>query len=87
MKDRQVLEVGLSRFPYVEVKLGNDSCRALVDTGADWSMLDYTHLSEEGQGRRSLVGSDVKGQVVSKEPINVKGLVWRDVVLDGVPVM
>ena len=81
MKDRQVLEVGLSRFPYVEVKLGNDSCRALVDTGADWSMLDYTHLSEEGQGRRSLVGSDVKGQVV-------KGLVWCDVVLDdGVPVM
>ena len=84
LKDRQVLEVGLSRLPYVGVTMGNESCRALVDTGADWSMLDYSCLSEEERG--SLVESGMRGHGVSKEPIKVKGEVWRNVVLDGIPV-
>ena len=80
-REKEALRVGLSRSPYVEIEIEDTCCRALVDSGADWSMLDYTALTpSEVEG---LTESHMSGQGVSSEPISVVGEVWRDVKLGG----
>ncbi len=73
---------GLSRAPFVDVKLNGREIRALVDTGADWSLLDAESLSAEEL--TGLSKCEARGQGVSREPISILGEVWRDVTLGEV---
>ena len=84
IKGQSALKVGLSRSPYVEVSMNGSMLRALVDSGADWSMLDYTSLTQEELGQLS--SSQMVGQGVSREPVTVIGEVWRDVQLGNVTI-
>ena len=80
--DREALGRGISRAPYVSVRIGQNQTRALVDTGADWSLLDYSLLSKVE--RDNLGTCEAAGQGVSREPINIIGEVWRDVEAGGI---
>jgi transposase InsO family protein len=78
---QEALNKGISRAPYVNVKIGDSATRALVDTGADWSLLDDSMLSVEE--RENLAACDAVGQGVGSEPIDIVGEVWKDVEAGG----
>ena len=82
--DREALSRGISRAPYVDVRIGEDSTRALVDTGADWSLMDESMLSV-GE-RHNLATSEAVGQGVGSEPIDIVGQVWKDVEAGGITI-
>ena len=79
--DIDTLGEGISRAPYVDVVIEGKKARALVDTGADWSLLDADDLTDEEM--KNLGTCDAAGQGVGREPINIVGEVWRDIVLGG----
>ena len=90
-KERKLMRKGaramveeLSKAPFIDVGLGGAETRALVDTGADWSLLDSTYLTQEEL--TGLSSCRATGQGVSKEPICILGEVWRDVLLGDVVV-
>ena len=82
LKGARAMMEGLSRAPFVDVKLDGSETRALVDTGADWSLLDANSLSVEELA--GLSRCEASGQGVSREPIRILGEVWRDVALGEV---
>ena len=83
-KEKRTLVEGLSRAPFVNAKIGETMGRALVDTGADWSLLNASGLT--GDELAGLQECNGVGQGVSKEPIRILGEVWRDVILGNVTI-
>lgn len=85
-RDREALETGLTRTPYVEILWhGEDnawrSMVGLVDTGADWSLVEESEL--DGEERKELVPSSMSGKGVTDTEIPIIGEVWRDVSIGG----
>ena len=81
-RDREALETGLTRTPYVEILWhGEDNAQrmmvGLVDTGADWSLVEESELNEEE--RKALVPSSMSGKGVTDTDIPIIREVWRDV--------
>ena len=80
----------LHRTPYVKVEWINNesgersSLVALVDTGADWSLMKESEMSEEE--RDELQPTDMVGQGVTKQRIEIIGEIWRTIVIGGVEV-
>ena len=72
----------LTTAPYVPVEWGDGAgdC-AMVDTGADWSLVAEEKLS--ARERLAVRPSRVRGRGVSSEDIPVLGEVWRTVKLGG----
>ena len=65
---------GLNNTPYIKVKWGssNEAHGALIDTGADWSLMSELMLTEEEKAE--LGGTDKSCQGVSGEKIKVLGV-------------
>ena len=87
-EDKDAWENILPRTPYVKVKWKYESIEeemtGLVDTGADWSLMVESQLSDSE--RQELMPSEVKGQGVTKEKISVLGEVWRDLIVGGIEI-
>ena len=89
----EAARIGLNRAPYVAIKWVAEGetgkvAGALIDTGADWSLIDYEGLTE-GE-KAELQPSSERGQGVSGEPVKNMGVVWRSISLmstDGVPLV
>ena len=84
-RDKVAVMEMLPRTPYIRVSW-RESHRPrmrwkdmipLVDTGADWSLIAESELSVSELV--DLQPSDVQGQAVTKDQIEVVGEVWRDV--------
>ena len=74
----------LSRSPHVMVHLGTEDCSALLllDTGADWSLIDESLLSdEERTGLEHSGDHGLYDRGVSGESITILGEVWRTLTL------
>lgn len=88
-RDKAGLE-NLFRTPYVRVEWINaesgdrSNLVALVDTGADWSLIKESEMSEDE--RNELQPSDMVGQGVTKQRIEIIGEIWRTIVIGGVEV-
>ena len=82
MQEKEALSVGLTKSPYVEVSVDGKGIRALVDSGADWSLMCYDQLT--GEERRQLQHCSMEGQGVSKETIHVVGELSKDVEIGGI---
>ena len=68
--------------PHVMVHLGIEDCSVLLDTGADWSLIDDSLLSEEGRTELEHSGDHgLYGRGVSGESITILGEVWRTLTL------
>ena len=75
----------LTTAPYVSVEWSEGVAgRAMVDTGADWSLLADEQLT--ARERLAIRPSSVRGRGVSSEDIPVLGEVWRTVTVGGVRV-
>ena len=82
-QQKSALRTILRSSPYIDITWCTDKEQgvkrpALVDTGADWSLIDETLLNQE---ERQLLTSDstgLEGQGVSGEKIPILGEVWRD---------
>ena len=88
-KDRDILRTGLTRTPYVEISwTGEDGIIkpmvGLVDTGADWSLIEESELRD--QERKELAPSAMSGKGVTEAEIPIVGEVWRDVSIGGISV-
>ena len=74
---------GVSSTPYVAATWKDGIVTAaLLDTGAQWSLLSQTQLKPEERNALS-ADNGVAGKGVSGEPIPVMGEIWRDVVVGG----
>ena len=72
--------------PYVSVeRSAGVAGRAIVDTGADWSLLADKQVT--ARERLAIRPSIVRGRDVSSENIPVPGEVWRTVTVGGVRVL
>ena len=75
----------LTTAPYVSVEwIKGVTGRAMVDTGADWSLLADEELT--ARERLAIRPSSVSGRGVSSESIPVLGEVWRTVKIGGITV-
>ena len=75
----------LTSAPYVSVQwAGESSGRAMVDTGADWSLLSDAELTF--RERHAMRPSTVRGRGVSCEEIPVLGEIWRSVRIGDIQV-
>ena len=88
-REKQAAVTGLVKSPFIEISWNEKGRRmkkqrALIDTGADWSLLREDQLSEDEL--EGLQGTDVVGHGVSNEEIPVIGQIWRDIVIGGVTV-
>ena len=76
---KRIASEGICCTPYVEAKWAeNKSSVALLDTGAQWSLLAEQELTE-GERQELTEAPGVEGRGVSGERIPVLGEVWRDV--------
>ena len=82
--DKQLLSTGLARAPYVDVEVEGMTTRAMVDTGADWSLLDAGMLTAEEL--QHISDCSLTGQGVGGEQISILGEVWRDVTAGGLTI-
>ena len=81
---KEVASAGICNAPYVEVNWGDgNKSAALLDTGAQWSLLTEQELTEKEKLELFQVGG-LEGRGVSGERIPVLGEIWRDVSLGGV---
>lgn len=90
-EDKSTLEKNLPKTPYIKLKWGSEGCTdernrtpmtALIDTGADWSLVTRAELSEEEV--KELQPTEEAGESVTKERIPVIGEIWRDLFLEEV---
>ena len=81
---KEIALEGMTNTPYVRVNWMNGECdAALLDTGAQWSLMNSSKLTEVE--RRNLKGGEgLSGRGVSGEQIDVLGEIWRSVDVDGV---
>ncbi len=88
IEDKEMVARGLRRSPYVKVKWiepttnHQNQTAALVDTGADWSLLAESELSK--MERSEIRAVDMVGQGVTKQTLPVVGVVWRSVQLGDI---
>ena len=54
----------------------------LVDTGADWSLIEESELQD--QERKELAPSAMTGKGVTEAEIPIVGELWRDVSIGGI---
>jgi hypothetical protein len=70
----------LNMTPYIKVRWsgeqGNQEDYALMDTGAQWTLISADKLSQAEKD--GLTQSDLTGQGVSGENIPILGVIWRD---------
>ena len=70
--------------PHVDItwisgdKPNQDQCQALVDTGADWTLISESLLSHEELELLKDGDSEMRGQGVTGAPLDILGEVWRD---------
>ena len=75
----------LTTAPYVSVEWSDGvNGRAMVDTGADWSLVADEKLT--ARERLAIRPSSVRGRGVSSEDIPILGEVWRTVKIGGLVV-
>ena len=83
-KMKTVAQEGICSTPYVEVMWEDGSISpALLDTGAQWSLLTEQELTDDERSALSNSGV-IEGRGVSGEKIPVVGEIWRDVLVGGV---
>ena len=80
-RDKETLRRGLTSSPYVDVvwNRGEGSQQVmtgLVDTGADWSLIEESQL--DVREREELSPTSAQGRGVTEEEIPILGEVWRD---------
>lgn len=76
---KEVAAEGVTSTPYVSAKWADGkSTAALLDTGAQWSLLSQCQLSREELNSLAEVNG-ISGRGVSGEEIPVVGEIWRDV--------
>ena len=81
-EDKEMLARGLCRSPYMQLSwvcsddpgMANTS-PALMDTGADWSLINESQLTELEQAELKPV--DIVGQGVTSDELTILGAVWR----------
>ena len=79
--DKEMLARGLQRSPYVQLSwsgvevTSSGSSPALMDTGADWSLLNDTQLTDLEKSELKPV--DIVGQGVTSNELTILGAVWR----------
>ena len=83
---KETLRQGLSSSPYVDIAWkksdgSQEPMVGLVDTGADWSLLEESQLGDKE--REELQPSDAQGKGVTEAEIPIVGEVWRDMVIGG----
>jgi transposase InsO family protein len=89
-EDKEMVRRGLRRSPYVKLSWVEPThahqvqTAALVDTGADWSLLAESELSS--MERSEIKAVDMVGQGVTKQTLPIVGAVWRSVKLGNVVV-
>ena len=81
-EQKRAVEEILNSAPYIDIEIvgRGQPVAALVDTGADWSLMDYSEMTRE-EKEALQEGSDMKGRGVSGEEIDIVGEVWRDISL------
>ena len=90
--DKDQLLYSLPKTPYISLAWGMSgesseqaqSMTALIDTGADWSLITKAELAEAEWGE--LQPSNVAGEGVTRELIPVIGEVWRTIFIGGIEV-
>ena len=89
-EDKEMVKRGLRRSPYVKFKWMESTeqprseTAALVDTGADWSLIAENELSY--MEKSELKAVDMIGQGVTKQTLPIVGVVWRSLQLGEVVV-
>ncbi len=88
-RDKESLRQGLTSSPYVDICWRREDgslaqMTGLVDTGADWSLIEESQLGDEEW--KELQPSSAQGKGVTKADIPIVGEVWRDLVVGGVNV-
>ena len=80
---KEIAAEGITNTPYVRVDWAKGDCdAALLDTGAQWSLISSSKLTAEE--RENLDGGKgLSGRGVSGEEIDVLGVVWRSVNVGG----
>ena len=86
---RKAAYVGLMKSPFIEVVLRNKGCsdvkcRALFDTGADWSLIQDNELTQEEL--EMLTPVNLTGEGVCRETIPILGEIWRNVAIGNTEV-
>ena len=81
-KVKQAAYAAMMKSPYVDISLESQVSgwveqRALIDTGADWSLIHADQLSQEELD--VLTPTDLAGQGVCNETIPIIGEIWRNV--------
>ncbi len=82
----EVMSQFLGNTPYVEFAW-SDSCErslALLDSGADWSLIDEAGMTREE--RELILPTELEGKGVGGEPVPIVGEIWRSVEIGGVVV-
>ena len=82
-EQKETLSKGLSSTPYIEFSWeGKDQkVKALLDSGADWSLIDESIMS---RAEREMIGpSSIEGKGVTGEKVDIVGEVWRSLNLGG----
>jgi len=89
-EDKEMMERGLMRSPYVKMNwvepmsVEQPETAALVDTGADWSLIAESELTR--MEKSELRAVDMVGQGVTKQALPIVGVVWRSVKIGDVEV-
>ena len=87
-KDKEVMQQFMCKTPYVEFTW-KDSAKderllALLDSGADWSLIDESLMSD--RERALITASEVQGKGVCGEDVPIVGEVWRSLEIGGLVV-
>ena len=88
-RQKSALRAILCSSPYIDIAWDTnkeEKCPALIDTGADWSLIDETLLDENEKQLLANDSAGLEGQGVSGEKIPILGEVWRDFKVGGMTV-
>lgn len=91
-EDRAQLQSNLPKAPYIGLAWGMSGyspeqahdMTALIDTGADWSLIAKSELEDAEWGK--LQPSNIAGEGVTREQIPIIGEVWRTLFIKGVEI-
>ena len=74
---KNIASEGINKTPYVQLEWSNGEKAALLDTGAQWSLICMSKLTEEEKQNLN-GGKGLSGRGVSGERIDILGEVWRN---------